>query len=84
MYKKVYIYMGHGLWIWNYYFGYVMFWTKIYKIYKYKFKKTGYQIPITNVTRGPEIISFNLFCEFIFTKLIDMNLDLLFLYNSLN
>lgn len=47
-------------------------------------KKTGCQVPITNVTRGPEIISPNLFCEFIFTKPININLDPLFLYNPLN
>ena len=47
-------------------------------------KKTGCQVPITNATRGPEMISPNLFCGFIFTRPIDMNLDPPFLYNPLN
>ena len=47
-------------------------------------KKTGCQVPITNATRGPEMISPNSFCGFIFTRPIDMNLDPPFLYNPLN
>ena len=31
-------------------------------------KKTGCQVPFTNATRGPEMISPNSFCVFIFTK----------------
>ena len=47
-------------------------------------KKQGCQVPITNATRGPEMISPNSFCGFIFTRPIDMNLDPPFLYNPLN
>ena len=47
-------------------------------------KKTGCQVPITNATRGPEMISPNSFCGFIFTRPIDMNLDPPFLYNPLS
>jgi hypothetical protein len=49
-------------------------------------KKTGCQVPFTNATGGPEMISPNSFCGFIFTRPIDMNLDLdpPFLDNPLN
>jgi len=38
-------------------------------------KKTGCQVPFTNATRGPEMISANSFCGFIFTRAIDVDLD---------
>ena len=77
---KVYVHMG----IWNYRFGCAASWTKTCKVHKRWLKKTGCQVPFTNATRGPEMISPNSFCGFIFTRPIDMNLDPPFLYNPLN
>jgi len=75
---------SHGSWIWNYRFGCAISWTKTCKVHKRGLKKTGCQVPFTNATRGPEMISPNSFCVFIFTRPIDMNLDRPFLYNPLS
>jgi len=58
--------------------------TKLAKCINADQKTTGCQVPFTNATRGPKMISPNSFCGFIFTRPIDMNLDPPFLYNPPN
>ena len=61
---KVYVHMGHGYEIIEN--GCATSWTNTCKVHKRGSKKTGCQVPFTNATRGPEMISPNSFCVIIY------------------